>query len=93
MRSLPEGWQSGSRRIVLYDLDVVDAQLHDGKQIPTRINGLRVRMPLTITNSDRRYLQPEPAAGTTPVPSLEPRASARDETPALSTRSGQYRRD
>ncbi len=51
----------------------MDARLHDGKHIPTRINGLLVRLPLTITNSDRRYLQPEPAAGTTPVPSLEPR--------------------
>ena len=57
----------GSRRVVLYDVAVEDADLEEGEQGPTRIANLWVRLPLKLANVDRRYLQPVPAAGVTPT--------------------------
>lgn len=53
----------GSRRVVLYDLK---ADVRDGEQPqPCRVSNLLVRLPSTIVNCDRRWLQPAPSAGTT----------------------------
>ena len=59
----------GSRRVVLYDVRVEDQGIADGEQAPTRIAHLWVRLPLTIANLDRRYLQPLPDAGVVPTSS------------------------
>ena len=57
----------GSKRVVLYDLAVEDADLVEGQQAPTRIANLWVRLPLSLSGVDRRYLQPLPEAGVVPT--------------------------
>ena len=42
---------------MLYDL-AAEGQLQDGEQAPTRIANLLVRLPLLLSNVDRRHLQP-----------------------------------
>ena len=46
----------GSRRVILYDLECTDEA--EGDQGGTVIGTLRVKLPLTLKNVDRRYLQP-----------------------------------
>ena len=55
------------RRIVLYDLECADTSIQEGDQVATRINQLLVRLPLRISNCDRRWLQVVPSDGTTPT--------------------------
>ena len=57
----------GSRRVVLYDVTAEDEGLEEGQQAPTRIANLWIRLPLTLTGVDRRYLQPVPEAGVVPT--------------------------
>jgi hypothetical protein len=54
----------GSRLVLLYDLQCEDASLQDGAQVPTAINNLLVRLPLSIAGCDRRWLQGLPREGT-----------------------------
>ena len=57
----------GSRRIVLYDLECADTSIQDGDQVPTRIKQWVVRLPLHVSNCDRRWLQVVPSDGTMPT--------------------------
>jgi hypothetical protein len=57
----------GSRRVVVYTLEAEDEALEEGQQGGSRINQIIVRIPLRVTNCDRRYLQPLPADGAAPA--------------------------
>jgi hypothetical protein len=48
---------AGSRRVVLYSLETV-AALQSGEQAPCTIGTQRVRLPVTLTGCDRRWLMP-----------------------------------
>jgi hypothetical protein len=56
----------GSRRVVLYDVEA-EGEIEDGRQQPTRIANLKVRLPLKMANVDRRHLQPVAAADAVPT--------------------------
>ena len=46
----------GSRRVVMYALQAEDASLHEGQQSGCRINKVLVRIPLSVSGVDRRYV-------------------------------------
>ena len=46
-----------SRRVFLYAVAAVDDALQDGEQQPTQVGRVRVRLPLVLTQVDRRYLR------------------------------------
>jgi hypothetical protein len=48
---------AGSKRVVLYTLETV-AALQSGEQAPCTIGTQRVRLPVTLTGCDRRWLMP-----------------------------------
>jgi hypothetical protein len=56
----------GSTRVVLYALEAEDEELVPGEQGGTQCGQLYVRLGLSLTHVDRRYLQPLPAAAVMP---------------------------
>ena len=55
----------GSRRVVMYSLQAEDT-LQEGQQTGCRINKVLVRIPLSVSGVDRRYIQPLPSDGAAP---------------------------
>ena len=53
----------GSRRVVIYSLQAEDGSLIDGQQSGCRINKVLVRIPLSVSGVDRRFMQPLPSDG------------------------------